>query len=68
MQLYKHSVIWIIIISNLRLKSDVVFRLNECNMWYELLLHNKLLHNKICGDQNQQFAQLLVAKEYLISS
>jgi len=53
MQLYKHSIIRIIIILKLKLKSDWVFRLNECNMWYELLLHNKILHNKICGDQNQ---------------
>jgi hypothetical protein len=53
MQLYKHSVIQITIILKLKLKYDGVFGLNECSMWYELLLHNKILHNKICGDQNQ---------------
>jgi hypothetical protein len=53
MQLYKNLVIRIIIILKLNLKSDGDFRLNQCNMWYELLLHRKILHNNICGDQNQ---------------
>jgi hypothetical protein len=52
MQLYKHSVTQIIIIFKLKLKSRGVFRLNQCNTWYDLLLHNKT-YNKICGDQNQ---------------